>query len=624
MTSSTHPPREVIQKLIQLINKNLLTSAVDKAKDLIKDYPNTFILWNILGVANNGLGQTLEASKAFKKVIELNPNFPEGFNNLAIILKEEGKLEKALELSKKALLLKPKSAIFHTNIGLIYQQQGNYDKAIQFYTKSFLLNPNYAEAYYNMGNSLQLKGKLSEAIEYFNKALVIKKDYAEAQMNLGVLFTMQSKHIDAINAYNKALLINPNYAEAYYNMGNSLRHQGKLSEAIESFKKALTIKTDYAEAYMNMGLVLKDQDKLEEAIESFKNALTIKEDFAEAYMNMGITLTEQNKIDKAIKNYNRALSIKPNYAEAYYNLSFSYNLRGDLHKGLKLYEWRLKKKKPLAMMPKENFEWDGKKSVLGKNFLVYEEQGLGDIIQFCRYLSLLKQKGARVIFRVKKEIHSLLKTLDSEITLVDSYPDHCKIDFETPLMSLPYLFKTNVNTIPSLNQYILANQDKVKEWKKCFNKSTFKIGICWQGSTIKSAIGRSFPLKLFNEISKLSNIELISLHKGEGERQIKDINFNLTTLGNNFDNGENAFVDTAAVMTICNLIITCDTAIAHLAGALGCPTWLVLKKIPHWVWMLDRNDSPWYPNTRLYRQKVPNNWEYVFDTMKKDLQILMA
>ena len=261
---------------------------------------------------------------------------------------------------------------------------------------------------------------------------------------------------------------------------------------------------------------------------------------------------------------------------------------------------------------------------MGKKFFVYEEQGLGDVIQFSKYLLLLKKKGAEVTFRVKKKMHALLKTLDEDIILVDSDTDHHNIDFETPLMSLPYLFKTTLNTIPSMNSYLSADQNKIKSWSDHLTKGTFKIGICWQGSKSKIDYGRSFPLILFKDISKLSNVELINLHKGEGESQIEDIDFNLTNLGNDFDSGENAFVDTAAVMLNCHLIITSDTAIAHLAGALGCPTWVVLKKIPDWRWMLNRNDSPWYPNMKLYRQNKRNDWKSVFEIIKKDLGSLIT
>ena len=315
--------------------------------------------------------------------------------------------------------------------------------------------------------------------------------------------------------------------------------------------------------------------------------------------------------------------MKPNYAEAYYSLSFSYNLKGDLDKGFRLYEWRLREKRFIARTPRNHLTWDGKKSVFGKKFFVYEEQGLGDIIQFTRYLLLLKKKGAEVTFKVKRKMHALLKTLDEDIILVESDPDQNNINFETPLMSLPFLFKTNLNSIPSMNAYLYADHKKVKSWRVCLTKGAFKVGICWQGSKAKIDLGRSFPLKLFKNISMLPNIELISLHKGEGENQIEDINFNLTTFSDDFDAGQNAFVDTAAIMMNCDLIITSDTATAHLAGALGCPTWIALKKVPDWRWMMEINNCPWYKNIKLYRQNERDNWKSVFEIIKKDLETLI-
>ncbi len=191
-------------------------------------------------------------------------------------------------------------------------------------------------------------------------------------------------------------------------------------------------------------------------------------------------------------------------------------------------------------------------------------------------------------------------------------------------MSLPYLFKTHLNTIPSMISYLNADREKVNSWSERLTKDFFKVGICWQGSKNKIDFGRSFPLTLFKDISNLPNIKLISLHKGEGENQIKDINFDLTTLGDDFDAGDNAFVDTAAIMMNCDLIITSDTVTAHLAGALGCPTWVVLKKIPDWRWMLEQNHSPWYPSMKLYRQKERDNWNNVFETIKRDLELLIT
>jgi len=298
-------------------------------------------------------------------------------------------------------------------------------------------------------------------------------------------------------------------------------------------------------------------------------------------------------------------------------------LQGEFQKGLELFEWRLKKKDFGVRLPRDELSWDGSKAIEGKQFVIYEEQGLGDIIQFCRYLPLLEQKGAKITFKVKQKLHTLLYTLDCNVVLTESFPNEKKINFEAPLMSLPYLFKTNLETIPEMASYLSADHLKVVSWGKRLSKDKFKIGICWQGSKNKIDVGRSFPLSLFEGISGLPNVELISLHKGEGEEQIKEIKFDLTNLGDDFDAGDDAFIDTAAVMANCDLIITSDTAIAHLSGALGCQTWVALKHSPDWRWMLDRNDSPWYPTMTLYRQKQRGNWKYVFDEMKQDLGLLL-
>jgi len=406
-------------------------------------------------------------------------------------------------------------------------------------------------------------------------------------------------------------------------MGNALKEQGKLDEAIAAYNKALSIKPDHAEAYNNMGVTLQDQGKLGEAIAAYNKALSIKPDYAEAYCNMGLALQDQGKPDEAIVAYNKALSIKPDHAEAYCNKSYSHLLMGDFDEGWDLYEWRTQTKEKKARKAREHLSWDGTKNISGKRFVVYEEQGLGDKIQFCRYLPLLVQENAFVTFQVTSALHSLLGTLDSNIILTNGLPSEDQIDFEVPLMSLPYLFKTEPKTIPASIPYLYADEAKVKLWAERLHKDNFKIGICWQGSKTKVDVGRSFPLSLFEKISRISDVELISLHKGLGEDQVSDVNFNLTSFDGNFDTGTDAFIDTAAIMANCDLIITSDTAVAHLAGALGRPTWVALKYIPDWRWMLNRSDNQWYPTMTLYRQKITGDWASVFDAINQDLLLLI-
>ena len=588
-TNSINPPQEIINSLMTLFNQKQFSLAVNQAEELTKQFPNSLMIWNFLGVVNKSLGKIVEASKCFKKVIKLDQNLPDGFNNLAMVQRVLGKLDEAFELSEKAILLKPDSYIFYTNKGIILQEQGKFDKSLEAFKKALSFNSSYVEAYYGIANT----------------------------------FLYQKKHDDSIKYFKKTIFLNPNYTQAYFNMSVVLKEQDKLDEAIDACKMAIFLQPNHAEAYNNLGAILKEQDKLDDAIKNYNKAISLKPSYAEAYNNLGVVLKEQNKLDEAIKGYNKAISLQSDYAEAHYNLSISYNLKGNLKYGLQLYEWRLRKKNCPTRIPRDHLIWDGSKSLIGKRFAVYEEQGLGDIIQFCRYLILLKQKGAEITFKVNKKMHAILKTLDAAILLVDNDPDENDIDFEIALMSLPHLLNTNLNTIPSMGSYLYADRDKIVSWSKRFKKPSFKIGICWQGSKNKIDVGRSFDLSLFKDISRLPNVELISLHKGEGENQIKDINFELTTLGSVFDSGEDAFVDTAAVMANCNLIITSDTAIAHLAGALGCPTWVILKKVPDWRWMLGRNDSPWYPKMKLFRQKKRNDWGEVFEIIKKDLLSLI-
>jgi tetratricopeptide (TPR) repeat protein len=520
-TPAQTPPQEIINRLVNLYNQGELLDVVGQAQSLTEQYPEAFIIWNILGAAASQIGLLDKAIAAFQRVIAIKPD--------------------------------------------------------------------YAEAYNNMGNTLKDQGRLDEAVASFNKALSLK----------------------------------PDYVEAYSNMGIALEEQGKLEEAIASYNKALSLMPDYVEAYNNMGNALKDQGKLEEAIASYEKAVSLKPDYAEAYNNMGSALQDQGKLDEAVVAFNKALSVKPDYAEAYHKLFFPYLLQGNLDKGFRLSEWRMKKDKPTVRLPRTGFIWDGKTSLKGKSFFIYEEQGLGDIIQFCRCLPLLEQKGAKVTFKLKSKLHKLLKTLESDAFITDQLPNEEKIDFEAPLMSLPHLFGTDLDTIPSTNPYLYADHEKTKTWGERLRGDKFKIGICWQGSKAKVDIGRSFPLSLFEGISKTPNVELISLHKGEGESQIAGISFDLTTLGADLDIGDDAFLDTAAVMMNCDLIITSDTAVAHLAGALGCQTWVALKHIPDWRWLLNRSDSPWYPSMTLYRQKISGDWGCVFDAINRDVNILL-
>ena len=346
--SDRSPSQEEVDQLMALYNQGQLAAVVGQTQKLIEQYPHAFVIWNILGAANKGLGRLNEAVAAFQKATQLNPSNPDGHNNLGTALQDQGKLAEAIEAYQEALSLKPDYAEAYNNMGNTLKEQNELEESIEAYKKALSLKPDYAEAYNNMSNTLKDQGKLEEAIEVYKKALYLKPDYAEAYNNMGNALKSQGKLKAAIEAYDKALSINPDYAEVYNNIGNALQEQCKLGGAIEAFNKALSLKSNYAEAYYNMGNALQEQGKLEEAIEAFNKTISLKPDCAEAYNNMGTTLQELGKLAEAMDAFNKALSLKPDYAETYNNMGTTLKDQGKLEEAIEAYNKALSLKPDYA------------------------------------------------------------------------------------------------------------------------------------------------------------------------------------------------------------------------------------------------------------------------------------
>jgi len=266
----------------------------------------------------------------------------------------------------------------------------------------------------------------------------------------------------------------------------------------------------------------------------------------------------------------------------------------------------------------KNPVWTGSTEISGKTILVRPEQGLGDVIQFARYIRCLDKSGARILFDPYPKLAALMKTMDAGFEIVAADDETLLYDYHCPLLSLPFAFGTTEEYMPKDTPYLFADPSRIETWRSRIGATGFRIGICWQGSKNLIDIGRSFPVDLFKHIARLPGVRLISLHKGAGEDQLVNLPEDMVVevLGDDFDAGESAFLDTAAVMMCCDLIITSDTSVAHLAGALGAPVWVALKKIPDWRWMLERQDSPWYPTMQLFRQKVEGDWDSVFSEIE--------
>ena len=420
----------------------------------------------------------------------------------------------------------------------------------------------------------------------------------------------------ALSESNQMLEQFPNSVVLYNISGASNAGLMQFVAAIDSYKQALKIKPDYAEAYYNMGVALNDKGDPEAAIESYKQALKIKPDYAEAYSNIGNVLKDQGDLEAAIDSYKQAININPDYAEAYYNLSLLHLLRGNLDEGFKYHEWRLKIKKPTAAPVRTNLIWDGEQSLSGKHFVVYEEQGLGDIIQFCRYLPVLEQKGANVTFKVKSNLHTLLQTMDSKTSLNTRLPEENKIDFELPMMSLPLALKTTVETIPAQIPYLYADDQRKKRWnEKLGNKTVTRIGLVWSGSTWhENDHNRSLLLNQLTSLLVLP-VEFHSLQKEVREIDIKTLT-DFPKINQHQDDLLD-LSDTAALIDEMDLVISVDTLVAHLSGAMGKKTFILLPYSPDYRWMLDRADSPWYPTATLFRQPSVGDWDSVISEIRQ-------
>ncbi len=660
MLTLEFPGSAAIWNMLAVVNKKLGRNKVSEVgfKNVITLRPNYLAGYIRLGIVLKEQGKHDEAIKVYDKVLSIKSDYSEAFNSRGNILKEQGKLNEAIQEYRKAISLETNFVEAYNNLGLALIAQGRLKEAIKEFRIAISFQSDFSECHYNLGCALHQQGKLREAIEAYEKAshhglvraadtfhrkgnalrdlgrfeealqaykeaVSLKPDFAECYFCIGNTLMDLGKLGKSIWAYRKAILIKPDFAEAYHNMGNALQNQDRIKSALTAYGKAVSIKPNFVEAYKNMGNAYYNLAQLDKALEAYNKVLSLKPDSSDSYNNIGLTFLERGMFDEAEKAFKKALLLDSNSAKVYYNLSLFHNIQGNLKLGFELYEWRSRLEgKNIGSFKKEG-RLQRNQSVNRKHILIHEEQGLGDTIQFCRYLPLLEKNGATVSFKVTPTLHKLLSTLEGSVSIISDAPEKGRFDYETSLLSLPHFFGTQLSTIPSESPYLHADNLKIRSWKKKLKKNSFKIGICWQGNTGKVDVGRSFPVVLFEAISKISNIELLSLHKGEGEDQLLNAGFPITTFGEDFDAGQDAFADTAAVMILSDLIITSDTAVAHLAGALGCKTWVALKYLPDWRWLMDRRDSPWYPTLSLYRQDEPGNWESVFKNFEHNIRLLV-
>lgn len=574
-------------------------------------------------VQHHQRGHLQHAEQLYMDVLQSDPNNFIVLHSLGVLAHQLGKHNAAIELISKAIAGNQQIPQFHNTLGLIFEAVGKFEQAIHSYQRAVSLKPDYAEAYHNMAVALQSQSRYAEAVEKCNQAISLKPDYAEAYNTMAFSQEQQQQYAKAIENYRKAVQLKPEYAEAYNHLGFIFNNQGRHAEAVENYRLALRIDPDYIEVYNNLGIALKEQEQFDEAVNNFKQALQLNPDFAEAYYNLANSLRDQGRCTEALKHYTEAIHLVPDYAEAHWNKSLTLLLSGDFVQGWKEYQWRQKASHATVLYPYHHNapRWDGS-SFVGKRLFVYCEQGLGDAIQFIRYLPMVKARGGTVIFEVWRPLLGLLrafKSIDELVELSCERKSDVKFDLFTSLLDLPNIFGTTLETIPNEVPYIRAEREKSEYWHKRLSGPDLKVGIVWAGkSTHGNDHNRSCKLKFFSHLAKIEGVQLYSLQKGSSALQLTELALPIENLAEELED----FTDTAAVIENLELVISVDTAVAHLAGAMGKEVWTLLPFTPDWRWMLDRQDSPWYPTMRLFRQPSPSHWEDVFQRVAEQLQIL--
>jgi len=569
-----------------------------------------------LGLISDQQGRLEESITHYEQVLALQPNSAEAHGNLGAVLLKVGRIGAAIAHHRQALARMPDNPNAHYNLAVALYQQGTVDEAIAEYQQAVALNPHYANAHHNLGMAFYRQNKLDEAIAHYQQAVTLTPDHANCHNSLGVALYRKGKLEEAIAHYQQAIALNPDYAVAYDNLGIALKQQGKLEDAIASYRQAIALNPTYASAFNNLGNALREQGQYEAAALACQEALRLRPDYADAHNTYGCVLVDLGNYEAAIAAYEEALHHAPNYADAHLNLGMIRLLLGDLQRGFAEYHWRWRSQQCSPLRYPQAL-WDGA-DLQGKVILLTAEQGFGDTIQFARYATLVAQRGGRVVIACQKPLIRLLATVPGVERCVDRDKDNVETHAHAPLMELPEILGTILDSIPATVPYVAPPVDSTLALDTPPNTG-LKIGFVWSTSPTNSTTPRrSCSLSYFLSLLEIPGVALYSLHKEppasdlaalESQPRLQDLRSHLQDFG-----------DTAAAIAQLDLIITVDTAVAHLAGALGKPVWTLLPFVADWRWLRDRSDSPWYPTMRLFRQPRHGDWDSVFQQVRRSLE----
>ncbi len=580
-------------------------------------------------LAAHRAGNFAQAEALYRQVILADPAHAHAHHLLGLLDHQAGRSMIAITRIRQAITLEPNFPSFHANLGVALRACGQTDEAGSCYRRALELNPNMVEAHYNLGNICKDQGNVPEAIACYRRALQLNPQSVDALANLGVALRDQGQLDEAVATYRQVLRIAPDHFIAQHNLGIALMDLGQSAAAADSFRQAIVRNPGNADSHTNLGIVLKELGQLDEAIACCRQALTLDPTHVNAHITLGIALSDLGMMAEAADCFKQTLRLNPEQPSARFCLALRHLALGDYLSAWSDYEYRWQLP-GATLYHAERPRWDGRR-LDGKTILLHAEQGFGDTLHFIRYAPLVKAKGGTVVVECQPHLVTLLKRMAGIDQVVADDAPPPPFDVQAPLMSLPGIFGTTLETIPKTIPYAYADAALVEHWRQAIASATtddatdgsalpgLKIGIAWQGrATRKGDCYRSVPLRAFEGLAGIPGIRLVSLQTGPAIKQLAQVPFSVVDLGSRFD--PNSLEDLAAVLKNIDLVVTVDTAVAHLAGALGVNAWVALHIAPCWRWLEERSDSPWYPTLRLFRQRRPGDWDEVFVNIAAELQ----
>lgn len=530
-----------------------------------------------------------------------------------LALHESGRIAEAETIYRQVLSTAPDNFNALHLLGVATFQKGDPRQSIELITKALTIDQTQAAAHTNLGNAYHALGDLNAAIACYDRALSIAPHHLAAHLNRGNALQDAGRFIESLACYDRAIEIEPTNADAHNNRGNLLIDLARAPQALESFSKALTLRPDFTDALINKGSTLRTLGNLDAAIECLDRAIALSPSNPFAFNNRGNVLRDLGRYSEAIESYQAALKIAPDFADAHLNMSYAYLICGDLPRGFEHYEWRRIAPSLSSFMRHCNQPpWTGRESLAGKTVLVHCEQGFGDTIQFSRYITVLRSHGARIIFEVQRSLKLLMEGLEGPSVVIAEGEPAPHFDYYVPLLSLPCLFGTTIDTIPSPGRYLHTPREKTAMWLGRFGtRGVTRIGLTWSGSTtLSNDRFRSIPLaELLLALPKGPTYVCLQKEIRETDRAALSSRLDIVLVEEELYD----FADTAALIDSLDLVISVDTAVAHLAGALNRPVLIMLPCNSEWRWLRGRSDSPWYPSATLSRQTTLGAWEPVLE-----------